>query len=111
MAELPNAPIGALNPHVQQTKGLKIGDHRVSTSCEVTTVMVNLFRHNFRPEVDNDVISVRLWTTSVWMSFVTFGDSRSNGSVDIRGAGFVSNERTNMIEAYPNGAKPYSRFA
>ena len=31
---------------------------------------------------------------------VKFGDCRSNGSRDISGAHFVSNERTNMIEAY-----------
>ena len=31
---------------------------------------------------------------------VKFGDSKSNGSRDIRGADFESNERTNMTEAY-----------
>ena len=45
---------------------------------------------------------------------VEFGDARSNGSRDIRGVGFVSNEQTNMIEAYPDSAKPKNairRFA
>ena len=36
---------------------------------------------------------------------VKFGDSRSNGSRAIRGAGFVSNQRTNKVEAYLNRAK------
>ena len=36
---------------------------------------------------------------------VEFGDPRSNGFRDIRGAGFVLNERTNIGEAYPNYAK------
>ena len=36
---------------------------------------------------------------------IKFGDSMSNGSRDIRGADFVSNERTNEHdEAYPNSA-------
>ena len=30
---------------------------------------------------------------------VNFGDSRSNGSIDIRGVDFVLNEQTNMTEA------------
>ena len=34
------------------------------------------------------------------------GDSSSNGFQDIRGADFVSNERTNIDEVYPNSAKP-----
>ena len=42
---------------------------------------------------------------------VQFGDSRSNGFRDIRGADFVSNERTiertNIAEAHPNSVKRY----
>ena len=34
-----------------------------------------------------------------------FGDSRTNGCRDIRGADFVSNEGTNNGEAYPNSTK------
>ena len=34
-----------------------------------------------------------------------FSDSRSNGFRDIQGADVVSNERTNIGEAYPNSAK------
>ena len=33
---------------------------------------------------------------------VKFGDARSNGFRDTRGADFVSSERTNIGEAYPN---------
>ena len=36
---------------------------------------------------------------------IKFGDSRSNRFRDIRGAFFVSNERMNIDEAYPNSAK------
>ena len=52
------------------------------------------FRHNFRPAADNGVIS------SVAIDYVgldvhvKFCDSRSNGSQAIRGADFVSSERT-----------------
>ena len=38
------------------------------------------------------------------------GDSRSNGFRDIRGADFVSNERTNIAEAYLNSTKCLWRF-
>ena len=40
---------------------------------------------------------------------IKFDDSRSNGFRDIRGADFVSNERTNIGKAYPNSMK--RRFA
>ena len=55
--------------------------------------MTVFFRYNRRPEVDNVVIS------SVAIDYVSMdirvksGDSRSNGSGDIRGAAFVSYER------------------
>ena len=58
------------------------------------------FPYDFRPEVDNDVISgvaVKYFGVDVG---VKFGDSTPNRSRDIRGADFVSNERTNMTEAY-----------
>ena len=52
------------------------------------------FPYNFRLEVDNDVIS-GLVVEHVGMDVhEKVGDSRSNGSRDIRGADFVSNERT-----------------
>ena len=48
-----------------------------------------------RPEIDNDVISgVAVNNAGVDVP-IKFGDSRSNGFPDIRGADFVSNERTN----------------
>ena len=62
-----------------------------------------LFHYNFRPEVDSDVISVL--GVDLRVQFVDF---RSNGARYMRGTGFVLNERTNMIEAYPNSAKGVS---
>ena len=50
--------------------------------------------YNFRREVDNDVISgVAVDNVGVDVP-IEFGDSRSNRIRDIRGAVFVSNERT-----------------
>ena len=51
------------------------------------------FRYNFRPEVDSDVVSGAAVDN---VGPVKLGDSRSNGFRDIRGADFVSNERTNI---------------
>ena len=49
----------------------------------------SFFRYSFRPEADNNVVYC------VGMDIrIKFGDSTSNGSRDIRGAAFVSNERT-----------------
>ena len=53
--------------------------------------------YNFRPEVDNDVISGVVVDNAGMDVHVKFGYSRSNGSRDIRGADFVSNEH---IKAY-----------
>ena len=56
-----------------------------------------------RSEIDNDVID------NVGMGVpIKCGDCRSNGFRDIRGADFVSNERTNEQKlAYSNSAKRY----
>ena len=52
------------------------------------------FPYNFRPEADSDVIS-GMAVDNVGMDVpIKFGDSSSNGFRDIRGADFVSNERT-----------------
>ena len=57
------------------------------------------FRHNFRPEVVNDVIScVAVEFVGVDVR-VTFGDSRSNGSPDIRLPHFVTDERLRTTPA------------
>ena len=57
-------------------------------------VFSKVFRYNFRPEVDSDVISgATVDNVGVDLS-VKFGDSRSNGSRYIRGADFVSKEPT-----------------
>ena len=54
-----------------------------------------------RPEVYNDVISgVAVENVDVDVP-VKFGDSTSNGFRDIRGAGFVSNERRNIAKLAP----------
>ena len=55
----------------------------------------SLFHYNFLSEVDNDVIS-GVAVDIVGMDVcVKFGDSRSNGFWDIRGADiFMSNKRT-----------------
>ena len=53
-----------------------------------------LFRYKFRPEIDNDVISGAPALCIGIDHHIKFGDSRSNGSRGIRGADFVSNERT-----------------
>ena len=60
--------------------------------------------YDVRPEVDNDVI---FGTTvdNVGVNVpIKFGDSGSCYFRDIRGADFVSNERTNICEDYPNFA-------
>ena len=46
-----------------------------------------------RPEIDNDIISGRAVDNAGTDVPTKFGDSRSNGFGDIRGADFVSNER------------------
>ena len=48
-----------------------------------------------RPEAADDVIS------GMAIDYLGMGDSRSNGSIGIRGVDFVSNERTNMTKPIP----------
>ena len=78
--------------------------------------LLSLFRSNFRPEVDCDIIyGVTIHVGYVSMDVhVKFGYSMSSGSRDNRGADFVLNERTNEHdEAYPNSVSPkngYVRF-
>ena len=63
---------------------------------------VPIFR---RLEVDNDVIS-GVAVDNVGMGIrIKFGAFRSNGFRDIRGADFVSNDRTNIAKGYSNSAK------
>ena len=52
-------------------------------------VYSTVFPYNFRPEVNNDVISCTAVDNVGVDTLVKFGDSSSNG------ADFVSNERTN----------------
>ena len=52
------------------------------------------FLYNFRPEVDNDIISGTTVDNIGVDVPKEFGDSRLNGFQDIRGADFVLNERT-----------------
>ena len=58
-----------------------------------------MFPYNFRPEVDNDVISCAAVDNVGMDVHIKF-----KGFRDIPGVDFVSNERTNIGEAYPNSA-------
>ena len=67
---------------------------RNSTRSRRRRYFRQFFRYNFRPEVDDNVLS-GVAVDNVGMDVpVKCGDSRSNGFCDIRGADFVSNERT-----------------
>ena len=81
-------------------KCVKFGYPRFNRSREFPPTTVgsgiidSFFRYNFQPEVDNGVTSgVAIYYVGMDVP-VKFGDSRSKGSRDIRGAGFVSNEQT-----------------
>ena len=52
----------------------------------------SFFHCNFQPEVDNHVISGVVVDYVSMDVHVKFGDSRSHGSRDIRGADFMSNK-------------------
>ena len=71
---------------------------------------MTVFPYNFRLEVDNDVISGTAVDNVGMEVAIKFGDSRSNCFRDIRGVGFVSNERT-LAQAYPNSTKRLRLFA
>ena len=77
-------------------KCVQFRDHRLNRFREIPPETVvrgifdSFFRYNFRPEVDNSVVS----STAVRVDVpVKFDDSRSNGFRDIRRADLVSNER------------------
>ena len=93
-------------------KRVKLDDPSFNRSREIPPEAVGgsifyCFPYNFQTEVDNDVISGTAVDNVGVDVAIKFGDSRSNGFRDIRGAGFVSNERT-LAQACPNSAK---RFA
>ena len=67
------------------------------------------FHYNLRSEVDGDIISTAAIDYVSKDVRLKFGDSRSNESLDIRGADFVSNERPN-IKTYPSSAKHLFRL-
>ena len=67
---------------------------RNSTQSRGRRYFRQFFRYNLRPEVVNDVISGSAADYARMYAPVKFGDSRSNGFRDNRGAVFVSNERT-----------------
>ena len=75
-------------------------------------IFYTVFRYNFQPEIDNDVISgVDVAVDYIDMDVhIRVGDSRSNGSQDIRGADFVSNERTYQSLSH-KVEMPYMHFA
>ena len=71
------------------------------------------FPSNFRPEIDNDVLSDAAVENVGTDVCVKFGESRSNGCPDILGADFVSNERTNRTKPIPivqNGVSTQKQF-
>ena len=80
---------------------VKLGHPRSNHSREIPRLKqseavfsTDFFRYNFLPEVCNNVISgVAIDHVGVDVH-VIFGDSYSNNSRGIRGADFVSNERT-----------------
>ena len=55
---------------------------------------MTVLRYNFRPEVENYVISGVAVHNVCMDVLVKFDDSRSNGFRDIQGTDFMSNERT-----------------
>ena len=63
-------------------------------------VFSTVFPYNFWPEVDNDIISGTAVDNVGMYVHIQFGDSRSNGLGDIRGADSVSNERT-LVKPIP----------
>ena len=67
-----------------------------------------LMNYNFQPEVDNDVISSMALDNASMDVLIKFGESRSNGFWDIRGADFVSKEHG---KAYANSTKHQMSFA
>ena len=76
-------------------KRVKFHDPRLNRSREIPLEAVgggvfDCFTYNFRPEVDNDVIS-GMAVNNVGMDVsVDFGDSSSNCFRDIRGADWAS---------------------
>ena len=80
-------------------KRLKFNDPSLNRFREIPPESVgggifDCFPYNFRPEVHNDVIS-GMAVNNVGVDVpIKFGGSRSNGFRNIRGADFVSNERT-----------------
>ena len=78
--------------------------HPKPTEAAFSTV----FTYKFRPKVDSDAIFGKVIDNVSMDVPIKFGDSRSNGFRDIRGTHFVSNERANIGEAYPNSASAIS---
>ena len=75
-------------------KCVKFRDPRLNRSREIPSkavrdgILDSVFRYNFRPEVENDVISSVAVDYVGMDGSVKFGDSRSNGFRDIRGGDF-----------------------
>ena len=77
-------------------KHVKFHDPSLNHSREIPpkAIIFQLFPYNFRPVVDNDVISGMDVDNVSIDALIKCGDSRSNGFRDTRGADCVSNERT-----------------
>ena len=96
--------VGVL-PQQIKLKRVKCYKHACGYRSTLISALWELTRHMgsdscticCRPEVDNDVIS-GMTVDNVGMDVhVKFGDSRSNGFRDIRGADFVSNEHCRSL--------------
>ena len=86
----PDEPAKFRNPCLNYSREIPI----------VGDIFDSFFRYNFPPEVNSDVMSgVAVEHVDMYVP-VKFGESRPNGSRDILGTDFVSNNRTNMTEVY-----------
>ena len=93
-------------------KRVKIRDPGLNLFWKIPPEAVGcgIFDSVFAPKVDKDVtFGAAVYHVRMDVP-VTFGDSRSNGSRDIRGADFESNERTYRSLSH-KAEKRYRRFA
>ena len=98
---------GKFDGPIVPDKCVKFRDPRLNRSGEIQPKAVGssifgrfLISDNCRPKIAGDVISAVVVEYIGMDVPVKFGDSKSNGSWDIRGADFFTNEWTNMTEAY-----------
>ena len=72
----------------------------IRSEAVVGGIQDSLFHYNFWPEADHDILHMAVGYVGADVR-VKFGDSMLTGSQDIWGpVVFMSNERTNMTDAY-----------